>query len=54
MLDPIAGELIRASKATTVRYEDERPGTTTLAVVTAHSRPPTHQPPATNLMAEYT
>ena len=26
MLDPITGELIRASKATTVRYEHERPG----------------------------
>jgi transposase InsO family protein len=26
MLDPITGELIRASKATTVRYEHDRPG----------------------------
>jgi transposase InsO family protein len=26
LLDPITGELIRASKATTVRYERERPG----------------------------
>lgn len=29
MLDPLTGELIRASKATTVHYERERPGALT-------------------------